>query len=459
MKLAARRIVCATDFSPNARSAADVAAAIALRLRATLVLVHVADQAHVFGEGTKDFRLAMRRARTQLRKEADRLRGGGTAVEPVLLHGRWAEHAVGELVAKAPPLLVVVSSVSKTTFDRWTLGSTSEHIAQHAPVPTLVVRTPDRLLNWAHQERRLNVVVAVDFTVSSDAALEFVKQLQKVGPCGVTVAHINWPPDEIRWSPGSRLRLSANPPRVRRRLLGELRRKVNEHLPGTVEVHLEPNWGRPDAALVYFAGRSDADLIVVGTHQRPPLERVRHGSTSRGVLRHAMMNVACVPVSPALAHGAGLHPRVERVLIATNLSPSSDQAIPWGYAVVAPGGSVKLVHVVEPMKLPSPLVPRYDRSRAKDGGHHVRIVEARDKLAALVPATAGVAGVRTEVEIVDDRDPAHGIGMAVRRFRPDLICLAAKPGATDPHLLVGSVLRQVIAQNRQPVLLVRPEDP
>src|SRR5688500_8088340 len=179
MKSTARRIVCATDFSQNARSAADVALAIAIRLNAPLVLVHVADEAHSFEEGTKDFRLAMRRAKALLRKEAQRLRRGSARIEEVVLHGRWAELAIGDFLAKNPPLLVVVSSVSKTVFDRWTLGSVSEHIAQHSPVPTLVIRAPERLLSWTRQERRLNVVVAVDFTVSSDAALAFVRYLRK----------------------------------------------------------------------------------------------------------------------------------------------------------------------------------------------------------------------------------------------------------------------------------------
>jgi nucleotide-binding universal stress UspA family protein len=81
MKPAARCIVCATDFSQNARSAADVAQSIALRLRATLVLMHVADQAHA--AGTKDFRLAMRKAKQLLREEVREVTTQNA--EPVLL--------------------------------------------------------------------------------------------------------------------------------------------------------------------------------------------------------------------------------------------------------------------------------------------------------------------------------------------------------------------------------------
>src|SRR5688500_11212148 len=108
MKPTARRIVCATDFSQNARGAADVALSIASRLNATLVLVHVADEVHSLEEGTKDFRLAMRRAKALLRKEAQRLRRGSVRIEEVVLRGRWAELAVGDFLAKNPPLLIVV---------------------------------------------------------------------------------------------------------------------------------------------------------------------------------------------------------------------------------------------------------------------------------------------------------------------------------------------------------------
>lgn len=459
MKATRSVIICATDFSPNARGAADVAQAIALRLHATLVLVHVADQFHALREGTNDFRLEMRNAKRLLKKEAERIRGGGARIEEVLLHGRAAELAIGDFLTKAPPLLVVVSSVSKTAFDRWTLGSTSEHIAQHAPVPTLVVRAPDRLLAWAQHERRLNVVVAVDFSTSSDAALAFVHDLRKVGACAVTVAHINWPSDARKWAPGESLPLTSNPPLVRRLLLREVRRKAGEFVEGTTEIRLEPNWGRPDAALVHLAVESEADLIIVGTHQRHGAKRLAHVSISRGVLRHAPMSVMCVPVPAALAHGVGHRPRVQRVLAATDLSPSGDQAIPWAYATVAAGGVVKLVHVIEPWELPSPLVPRYEPKRGTRGAHHPRLEKARDRLAALVPPDAALRGIETEVEIVDDRDPAHGIGMAVRRFGPDVICLSTGERPAIAKALFGSVVRDVIAQNTEPVLLVKPEEP
>jgi nucleotide-binding universal stress UspA family protein len=454
-----RRIVCATDFSANARGAADVAAAAALRMGATLVLVHVGDETHQYHEGTKLFRDHVLPVRRKLRDEGQRLRADtGAAVTEVLLYGQMADRAIGEFVEKHPPSLVVVSSVSKTTFDHWTIGSVSERVSQQSPVPTLVVRAPEPLLAWLRGERKLRVFVAVDFTASSDAALSWVSGLEKVADCAVTVAHVNWPPSEQRRLPrGKSLSMTRNSPVVQGRLLRDLRRKVGATLAHPTEMSVQPNWGRPDAALVDMASKAEADLVVVGTHQWHGLQRVGHASISRGVLRHAPMSVVCVPTSRAVAHGMTQRPQIQRVLVATDFSTTGDQAVPWAYATLAGGGTVKLVHVISPWQLPSPLISRYDGKRLTRGQHRRLINVARDKLAALVPIGTGSNRVATEVEVMVDRDPARAIGIAASLFGADVICLGSRGHSAVAETLLGSVARTVIAENLQPVLLVRPE--
>jgi nucleotide-binding universal stress UspA family protein len=457
MKSSTLHIVCATDFSPNSRSAAEVAAAIASRLKARLTLVHVADETRAYQEGTSEFRSFLRRNRTRLRKEALHLRRAGVEVMDVLLQGESVDAAILEFVEQNPAFLIVVSSVSKTAFDRWTLGSVSEGISQGSPVPTLVVREPDRLLAWARQDRRLKVMVAADFSISSDAAVSWVQELRKIGPCTVTAAHIYWPPEESgALPPGANLSVIKNSPSVRRRLSRNLQRRMGELIDGEFDVRVESNWGRSDAALVQLATELDADLIIVGTHQRHGVSRLTHSSISRGVLRHAAMSVASVPVLVAVTHGGGRHRRIQRVMVATDLSPMGNQAIPWAYAVVAPGGVVKLVHVHSPWELPGPLVPHYNRKRATRGDHRRQVAEARDKLGALVPPAAAANGIASEVEVIEDRDPARAIGVAAQRFDADVICLGSHGRTNLAEALGGSVSRAVVAHNSQPVLLVQP---
>jgi nucleotide-binding universal stress UspA family protein len=382
-----------------------------------------------------------------LKAEAKRLRRLGATVQEVLLHGKWAETAVVQYLEQHPSELVVLSSVSKTTFDRWTIGSVSERISQRSPVPTLVVRAPEALLEWIRGGRKLQLVVAVDFSVNSDAALTWAATLAKFGSCAITVAHINWPPDEEREAlMRSRAAVQAraatgttgrNRSRVRRQLALDLQRKVDEILEGSAEVVVKSNWGRPDAAVVHLANQARADLIVIGAQQRQGLRRLAHTSISRGVLRHAPMSVVCVPVSVAIDE-RGRRTQVRRVLVATDFSANGDQAIPWAYAVTRPGGVVKLVHVITSKKTPTRRL----------------IVEAQNKLKALIPVNAFAEGIESETEVLMASDPAKAIGIAARSFGPDILCLGARGHGLIVNPLAGSVARAVMEQNRQPVLLV-----
>jgi nucleotide-binding universal stress UspA family protein len=186
---------------------------------------------------------------------------------------------------------------------------------------------------------------------------------------------------------------------------------------------------------------------------------VSHRSISRGVLRHAPMNVACVPAARAVAHGRGGRAHIRRVLVATDLSPMGDRAIPWAFATLAPGGVVKLVHVLSPWAAPGALFPRPNSRRSSRDAHERRVNAAREKLRTLVPPEAPTNGIATEVEVIEDRDPARAIGVAAQRFGADLVCLSSHGRTTVAETLRGSVARAVVAQNLQPVLLVQPAPP
>lgn len=451
-------IVCGTDFSDNASRASEVASAIAARLGATLALVHVADEADVHTGTPAEYKQFIRPVKARLKQEAQRLRKAGGTVEEVMLHGEWAEKAIMGYLETHPAELVVVSAVSKTAFERWTVGSVSERIAERSPVPTLVVRAPQAMLEWVQRKRTLNVFAAVDFSISSDAALAWVAQLQRFGKCAITLAHVNWPAEDSRWlGPGKTVPLTTNTPAVRRRLLREMQKKARSWLGDTeVEVHVEPNWGRPDAALVRAAGEAAADLVVTGVHHRHGIEKLARRSVSRGILRHSSMNVACVPTSPALAHGIGRPVEFRRVLAATDFSVTGDQAVVCAFAALPAGGTLRLVHVLAPVNTYTVAVARPGSKRVTPADHRRQVTAAREKLTALIPPGTADRGVQTEVDVLLDRDPARAIGAEARRFGADLLSLGTRGQGRLAEALLGSVAKRVMAENNQPVLLVRP---
>jgi nucleotide-binding universal stress UspA family protein len=61
-----------------------------------------------------------------------------------------------------------------------------------------------------------------------------------------------------------------------------------------LQVEYDVEQGDPADAIVALADRHDADLIVVGTHERSFLDRLLHGSVSEGVSRHAHCDVLVV---------------------------------------------------------------------------------------------------------------------------------------------------------------------
>jgi nucleotide-binding universal stress UspA family protein len=443
--MASQPILCGTDFSENARRAANAAAALARRLGAPLRLVHAS---------------AIPRSpltEEHLRTEAQRLHDAGAEVAAEVIEGD-ADHALTQAAQRQAARLVVVSSLGRRGPARWLLGSVAERTAESSPVPTLVVRDAAPFEAWARGERALKIFVGADFTASSDAALHWIAELRQIAPCEVVVGYVDWPPEEAaRLGVSGAIGLTGNLPEIQRVLERDVREKVTRVLGEEhVQIRVIGNWGRPDAPLVEMAVEAQADLVVVGTHRWHGLDRLRHGSVSRGLLRHAPMSVVCVP-TPAAVPMAG--PRIRecrRVLVAVDLNEPHGFAAPHGYSIVQPGGTVRLVHNVVPFRLPNPQAGGAAQEFPAKQEHALLISECEAKLRALAPNEAEARGIVTEVEVTESRDTAEALCTAAERFGADVICVGShtRPGFTAKVL--GSVSLAVLRGSRRPVLVVWP---
>jgi nucleotide-binding universal stress UspA family protein len=439
-------ILCGTDFTPAARHAADAAAALARSMNAPLELVHA----------------RMIRAYPpmddELNSEADRLRQQGADVRESMVDGDG--HADEELVEMAKPKscrMVVVSSLGKRAPARWLLGSVSERTAERALVPTLVVRDATPFLEWTRGERPLRVFVAFNFTETSEAALRWVKELLLVGPCVVVVGYVDHPPEQrARLGGTGPLAWMGNPPEVQAILERDLKTRVTELL-GTADfqIRVEANWGRPDAPLAGMAMKTGADLVVIGSHQYHGFERVWNMSISRGLLHSTTMNVVVVPLATLRAKPAPIAPPVERVLVTTDFSVLANRAIPHAYSLLRAGGIVHLVHVMHPHELPKGEYLQGQMGQRFKTRHAKHLKACHKQLEALIPADAALAGILTEIEVVEDRDPAQGIFQAAERFNAHAICLASHGHTGLASVVLGSVAMSLLGKTTRPLYLVR----
>lgn len=272
-------ILCGTDFSENALQAADAAAALATRLGTKLILAHSLDER---GEIPAHLRPQLHDILgAKLTAETTRVRGLGVEVEARLIQG-VPDDGLLALAASCGARFIVLAASGTGALGRWMLGSVAENTAESAPIPTLVIRSARPLLEWARGTRPLRILAGVDFTANSEAALRWIASIREIGPCEITLGFIDDHPDAHSEPQEGALR--------------EMAREILGNEPQSVFVRAGS--ARIDAHLLKLAAESRADLIVVGTHQWRGVQRLRHASVSRRLLRDATVSVVCVPESP-----------------------------------------------------------------------------------------------------------------------------------------------------------------
>jgi len=438
-------IICGTDFSEPSRIAADAAVSLAKKFGAPLRLVHASEIA------------AAPLTQEHLQTEASRLQDIGTDLTTEIIEGA-ADEALVHTAQQHDARLIVVSSLGRRAPSRWIIGSVAERTAESATVPTLVVRDAKPFEAWARGERALKVLVGTDFTASSDAALRWVAELQKLGPCEVTAAYADWTPEEAsRLGVHGSIGLVKNPGAVQRILERDVKAKVTALLSEeNVRITVQGGWGRTDAQLVGIAVKAQADIIVIGTHQRHGLSRLGHVSVSRGILHSAPMNVVCVPAPAAERMDVPRVHEFKRVLVAVDLNEKHGFAAPYGYGICSPGGTVRHVHVVAPFRTPNPMIGGYYQELPTQQVHRNQVAQSKVRLQALAPLETEARGITTEIEVIDSEEIADAICAAAERFNADAICIGSHTRPGFGAKVLGSVSLALLQQSRRPVLIVWP---
>jgi nucleotide-binding universal stress UspA family protein len=141
------------------------------------------------------------------------------------------------------------------------------------------------------------ILVPIDFSASSHAALEYAGFLGGAVRAPLAVLHVWEPggqagPDALSIMPGS-----SRPPgweQTRADVRREVERFIQavQALPASIDVRVEA--GQPVEAILAAAKAVHADLIVMGTHGRTGLSRILLGSVAEAVMRRAACPVLTI---------------------------------------------------------------------------------------------------------------------------------------------------------------------
>jgi nucleotide-binding universal stress UspA family protein len=137
-----KTILHATDFSPSASEALQIASSLARQHGAKLIVLHVAQRpvTNVAGMPVPPPPVI---DRTGLKAQLDAQATGmkNIAVEARLVEGEPASTIV-DLARETASDIIVIGSHGRTGLSRLLMGSIAEHVVRKASCPVLTVKTP-----------------------------------------------------------------------------------------------------------------------------------------------------------------------------------------------------------------------------------------------------------------------------------------------------------------------------
>jgi len=197
--------------------------------------------------------------------------------------------------------------------------------------------------------------------------------------------------------------------------------------------------GRPVDEILKFREHRNIDLIVMGARGLSPLESLLLGSTTDRIIRQAPCPVTVVRTCPE-------HPRVEHIVVPTDLSEYSDHAAEEAiYFAANLGADIHLLHIVE--------VYTYEPRKMETRLSEEKLHEMQEKIRSLMSIPGDTKGVSVEKVLIRGYDAAYEISHYVRDT--DLIVMATHGRKAISKLLMGSVTDKVLRSAPCPVMTVR----
>lgn len=279
------------------------------------------------------------------------------------------------------------------------------------------------------------IVLATDFSPSSEAATEYAKLLAKRFSSNLTVAHV------VDLSAVTRSEQAI--PYV----IDDMRRSSSEHIERLLKnlssegIHataqiLEAH--NPAAAIVGLAEQLKADLIVTGTHSRHGLSKVILGSCAEGIFRHARCPV--LTIGPKVkAHPDG-DIAFNKIVYATDFT--SDTAEKAAVALAFAQDNMATIYLCHVLKDPGADISEMFERQAK----------FESALQELVPQST-LDWCTPECVVESGEVAPHVLGLA-KKVGADLIILGARRSSTWFAHLGDGVVGRVLANAESPVMTI-----
>lgn len=272
-----KRILVPTDFSKPAQIAIDVAADIARKSKAELILLHVVEEAsggsfNIEGqvsstsEDWEDKIFTMRlieRNKKQLAKIADDAKLSGIKVVQELRLGT-PFHGMRTIITDQKVDLVVMGTAGHSQIEEMIIGSNTEKVVRHANCPVLTVHKKPLRSDFK------NIVYATSMGKDEEIFSRIVRKTQQLYDATVHLVRINTPGNFQRDI-------------IVKKYMQDFAKKL-QLKNYTLNVF---NDLTEEEGIIYFADSINADMIAMATHGRTGFAHVLAGSIAEDVVSHS----------------------------------------------------------------------------------------------------------------------------------------------------------------------------
>ena len=181
--------------------------------------------------------------------------------------------------------LVIMGTHGRRGFERWFLGSVTEGLLRHCPIPVLTLSDLESSIRVPPDVEK--ILITTDFSEGTTTAMAYALALAQEAPAEVTLLHVVQQPPELS--------------RAAEGVAGILEEHLTSMVPDDVRnwcnVRAQVEIGTPYQRILNMAEESDVDLIVMNIHGKGMLDRALMGATAERVLRGARCPVLAVPAT------------------------------------------------------------------------------------------------------------------------------------------------------------------
>jgi nucleotide-binding universal stress UspA family protein len=284
-----KKILCPVDFFAASDAAVSYAAGLASNYGANLHLLHVvapiAPTSFEFAINTADIVKAMEESSAlEMKKLETRVRQAGVSVQIEVRLGDVYDE-IKRAIEIVKPELVVMGTHGRRGVERWFMGSTTEKLLRHSPVPLVTISASGEKPLAPPQFRR--ILVTTDFSEGTTDALSYAFSVAEENESRITLLHVLHD-------------LTADlSGKYRDPLVKGVQKQLDDLVPPEArnwcDVDTRVETGIPYRIILRTLEDEKIDLLVMNIHGKGMLDRALLGSNAERVVRAASCPVMLIP--------------------------------------------------------------------------------------------------------------------------------------------------------------------